>query len=1003
MPATRSSSRLAAIQATSTAADVSTGGVKRKISTTVEKRVKKSRTTDKADPGSQASSLEVGAGTATALSADPGHAGSGDEDTPVPAVLTFDFEEGKKHLISIDPRFEDLFEKMPCRPFEHLEQVHPFRALTTSILGQQISWKAARSITHKFIRLYNPDIPEELTDESREQAMEVFPSPHRVATSDVAVLRSAGLSARKAEYGGRRSEAILTHTSLTEPWSRSPGSCEALRRWQVVYRKATVRDGRGTRQDVNSCQRHRTVDGIFSLEKTIEISCYAVTGDLGVQRGLVRWFLSQHSAAHPYALSPEKVGGASSKKKKSQNVASSTEQDTLPGTGDAADSGAEDGAGTAMESVVGETSDLLPIPFTPSIKQTLKKVPKEVHPLPAGLSVSVLKGRLDGKKVKGAFLTPQEMTDLTESWKPYRSLVDWMSEFCVHTKPFDRGTAQDGKGAALHRFMNGAPFQTPTSPIPDSTDICSLLSLSRTQQCIKGISPSRKVTGMSRSSSGSGSIKSGLAAAQTTPAAANDRQSPKEIGASTSPSSADIFSLSTTLPPSHILFSKFPPNRRHRRDIYTRLRRTRNTSPSFPATISCDSSELERDTMQDAVHAQSERAAVPMDKPRFSPFNNYDLNACNYSGHFPAGHQLVPEFVDTYQLEDELGAGGYSFVMTARDRFDGYEVAVKFIIKEKVPEHCWINDPAYGKLPMEVVVLSYVNHDNIVKCLDVYEDPLYFYLVQELHGSPWDREDGVAIGCEWSPTNSGASTSSSSLATPSLSPSASVTSLVNNEPRTPPHVYPALPVSVADETDTSEEAWTGPTSKDECHKEPHRRPSYDLFECIEQSEQKRLTEEQARYVFGQVVDAVHYLDSLGIVHRDIKDENVVIDRNLKIKLIDFGSATICDPTQPPPEYEQFFGTAAYASSEILLKKKYKAAPAEVWTLGVLLSYLLAGVSPFPTVRDAVEGRIFLSESLGFKPSEDALDLMRKCLDPDPETRICIAEIKSHPWLCGPHP
>lgn len=61
-----------------------------------------------------------------------------------------------------------------------------------------------------------------------------------------------------------------------------------------------------------------------------------------------------------------------------------------------------------------------------------------------------------------------------------------------------------------------------------------------------------------------------------------------------------------------------------------------------------------------------------------------------------------------------------------------------------------------------------------------------------------------------------------------------------------------------------------------------RRASHDLFECIEQSEHKRLSEDQARYVFSQVVDAVHFLDSQGIAHRDIKDENLVIDKNLKV-------------------------------------------------------------------------------------------------------------------------
>ena len=62
-----------------------------------------------------------------------------------------------------------------------------------------------------------------------------------------------------------------------------------------------------------------------------------------------------------------------------------------------------------------------------------------------------------------------------------------------------------------------------------------------------------------------------------------------------------------------------------------------------------------------------------------------------------------------------------------------------------------------------------------------------------------------------------------------------------------------------------------------------RRPSHDLFECIEQSKHKRLTENQARYIFAQVVEAVHYLDGQGITHCDIKDENLVVDADLKVR------------------------------------------------------------------------------------------------------------------------
>lgn len=379
----------------------------------------------------------------------------------------------------------------------------------------------------------------------------------------------------------------------------------------------------------------------------------------------------------------------------------------------------------------------------------------------------------------------------------------------------------------------------------------------------------------------------------------------------------------------------------------------------------------------------------------------YNLQADFHSPKFPQGHLLNSEFVTLYQLEDEIGSGGYGFVMTACHRAEGHEVAVKFIIKDKVPEHAWMYDETVGNLPTEIVLLRFVNHRNIVKCLDVFEDPLYFYLVQELHGSPWPRSEGTSSqrilpDC-----------TTASLPTPSLSHSGSEISLDSFQPRTPPHVNPELPGQIADSQDADSS-----TSLNE--QKPHniftcsprvdsrpgfsRRPSYDLFECIEQSTQKRLTEPQARYVFSQVVDAVHYLDTLGIAHRDIKDENLIISDDLQIKLIDFGSATVVNPNEPRPFYNLFYGTAAYASSEILLKRSYQAAPAEVWTLGVLLSYLLMGISPFPSPRDTVDGRIFLSETQGPLPSDEAMDLMRKCLDPKPQTRASIAEVKAHPWL-----
>lgn len=127
--------------------------------------------------------------------------------------------------------------------------------------------------------------------------------------------------------------------------------------------------------------------------------------------------------------------------------------------------------------------------------------------------------------------------------------------------------------------------------------------------------------------------------------------------------------------------------------------------------------------------AQHTFPAYKVNSPR-TPAIDYNLNSSFHSHHFPPDHQLNPHFVRIYQLGDELGSGGYGFVVTAKHRIEGHEVAVKFIIKEKVPDYAWVNDERYGRLPTEVIILSNIEHDNIVKCLDIFEDAKYYYLVR---------------------------------------------------------------------------------------------------------------------------------------------------------------------------------------------------------------------------------------------------------------------------------
>lgn len=99
-------------------------------------------------------------------------------------------EKAVAHLITTDPRLQPLIEQHPCPLFSPAglaEEINPFNSLTSSIIGQQVSGAAAKSIRNKFLSLFD------LEDRK-------FPTPEEVARSDLPTLRTAGLSQRKAEY-----------------------------------------------------------------------------------------------------------------------------------------------------------------------------------------------------------------------------------------------------------------------------------------------------------------------------------------------------------------------------------------------------------------------------------------------------------------------------------------------------------------------------------------------------------------------------------------------------------------------------------------------------------------------------------------------------------------------------------------------------------------------------------------------------------------------------------
>ncbi|XP_044859313.1 testis-specific serine/threonine-protein kinase 5-like isoform X2 [Mauremys mutica] len=122
----------------------------------------------------------------------------------------------------------------------------------------------------------------------------------------------------------------------------------------------------------------------------------------------------------------------------------------------------------------------------------------------------------------------------------------------------------------------------------------------------------------------------------------------------------------------------------------------------------------------------------------------------------------------------------------------------------------------------------------------------------------------------------------------------------------------------------------------------------DLLEHINATSDRRecpgLEEEEARRLFRQIVSAVAHCHNVGIVHRDLKCENILLDERGFIKLTDFGFANRYSLKNPL--MSTFCGSVAYTAPEILMSKKYNGELADLWSLGVILYAMVTGKLPF---------------------------------------------------------
>ena len=168
------------------------------------------------------------------------------------------------------------------------------------------------------------------------------------------------------------------------------------------------------------------------------------------------------------------------------------------------------------------------------------------------------------------------------------------------------------------------------------------------------------------------------------------------------------------------------------------------------------------------------------------------------------------------------------------------------------------------------------------------------------------------------------------------------------------------------------------------------------------NDRNHLTEKEVQCYMYQIIIALNYIHSNNVIHRDLKLENILLGDNMEIKIGDFGLATKLD-RKSKRGLNQNVGTFLYKAPEILSEKEY-SYEIEIWSLGIIMCFLLTGIHPFEgkTKEDTMKNildinKLPYSESK-CKMSPAAKNLIEQLLVKDPSKRPTLNQIIYHDFF-----